>query len=156
MCSTVYSDDPALHTCLAVVAGEAAETSLLEPGTAAAAAQAVEHQPAAAAAAAEDDEFDYSAELEAASVAIAAADTTDAADGQPSPQQSPRSPMLPPPPPVDDSAAHIKEYLSTVCEALLETLPDGALPAWIQPAQVCGVGGVVICVVSGVQHSMFR
>ena len=94
-----------------------------------------QQQPAAAPpsgpASTPDDEFDYSAELDAAAAAAAA---EDAATSDASP--SPRSPMLPPPPPVDDSPGHIREYLATVSEALLESLPGGALPARIQPAQV--------------------
>jgi hypothetical protein len=125
---------PALSVgaCCDACADSTAVTIMEEP---AAAEQALSAPAEAdAAAAAEDDEFDYSAELEAASAAVTAADAAAA-----SPQQSPRSPMLPPPPPVDDSPAHIREYLSTVCGALLEALPDGTLPARIQPAQVCGL-----------------
>lgn len=103
--------------------------------TEAAEAEVEQPQAPAAAGAAEDDEFDYSAELDAAAADEGvAADATAAAV---SPQQSPRAPLLPPPPPpVDDSPAHVQEYLSTVCTALLDSLPEGALPDRIQPAQV--------------------
>lgn len=125
-----------MGTCCDACAESTAVTITEEP---AAAEQALTAPAAGAAIAAEDDEFDYSAELEASSAAATAADAAAAA----SPQQSPRSPMLPPPPPVDDSSAHIREYLSTVCGALLEALPEGVLPARIQPAQVGGWVGLL-------------
>jgi hypothetical protein len=56
-----------------------------------------------------------------------------------SPLQSPRSPPV-----VDDSPAHVQEYLSTVCEALLTSLPGGALPSRIQPTQVGSAPGFVV------------
>jgi len=102
------------------------------------AAQPAEGPTAAAAAAGEaDDEFDYSAELEAAASSPTAAvvDTAAPDVGSSSPQQSPRSPLTPAPIPVDDSSAHITEYLGAVCRELLLTLPGGKLPERIQPLQ---------------------
>lgn len=134
-----------LSLSAAVTTRAAGEAGLQQP----AAAAAPEQQPTPPAAASiaavvaapedpssgPDDEFDYSAELEAASAA--AGEDAAASDASP----SPRSPMLPPPPPVDDSPGHIREYLATVCQALLESLPGGVLPARIQPAQVCSSRG---------------
>lgn len=123
---------------LLLCAGAEADTGISQDakvsGAAATTAAADVEQPQAAAGA-EDDEFDYSAELDAAAADEAVA--VDATAAAASPQQSPRASLLPPlPPPVDDSAAHVQEYLSTVCTALLESLPEGALPDRIQPAQV--------------------
>lgn len=92
--------------------------------------------PTAAAAGEADDEFDYSAELEAAASSPTAAVANAALpDASSSPQQSPRSPLTPAPIPVDDSSAHITEYLGAVCCELLLTLPAGKLPERIQPLQ---------------------